>query len=298
MLAYGGQRPVNRSALGIILMLGQQISFTAETAFIHSYAASLPLPQIALLRGVGGLLLVLVLSKGQILSLLKTNQIKLQTFRAVSSVGYLGVFAYSYKNLPLTDATALSYSTAVYIVLLAAPILGERITAAKALSVVVGFVGTILIIRPGFHSYSFSYLAILAGTSLNGLAFVLTKRLNLKDSSLTTMLYINLFTIFIFLPIQIQSNDLYFGFALLPLLIFGPLGQYFGIAALRYAEAGLLAPYNYMRLVLTAALAYFAFQELPDIWSLTGASIIFASCVVALIPRKNPPAAVAVGREK
>ena len=140
--------------LGITLMLGQQFLFTAETATVHQISTSLSLMQIALLRGIGGLLLVVLLARGLVWPLFRTNHLLLQIMRGLATAGYLSIFAYSYSSLPLTDATALSYSSAIYIVLFAPLILGERVGIQRWIAAVIGFGGAMMIVRPGLHTLS------------------------------------------------------------------------------------------------------------------------------------------------
>lgn len=268
--------------LGITLMLGQQFLFTAETATVHQISTSLSLMQIALLRGIGGLLLVVLLARGLVWPLFRTNHLLLQIMRGLATAGYLWIFAYSYSSLPLTDATALSYSSAIYIVLFAPLILGERVGIQRWIAAVIGFGGAMMIVRPGLHTLSPGYLLVLAGTALNGLSFVLTKLLERHDSPLTVMLWLSTITILSFSPGLHGVSSGQLSPLLLGLLVLGPLGQYLGIIALRHADAATLAPYNYVRLILASASAALLFREVPDEWSVIGASVIFTSCVLAM----------------
>nr|WP_294523945.1 DMT family transporter [uncultured Rhodopila sp.] len=279
---------MNGVGLGVSLMLGQQVFFTAETIIVHQIGGSLGLMQIALLRCIGGLLLVVVLTRGCLRSALTTGQLRLQLARGLTSAGYLGVFAYSFTALPLTDATALGYATALYMVLFAPLLLGERVGMQRWIAVGTGLAGAMMIVRPGFQTFSTAYLWVLAGTALNGLATVLTALLQRRDSPLTVMLYLNLVGIFCFMPgAAYSASSARLSPWMFGLLVFGPVGQYLGILALRYAEVSTLAPCNYIRLVLASAAAFLIFGEAPDGWSIAGASIIFAGCVLAVpAPRR------------
>jgi drug/metabolite transporter (DMT)-like permease len=263
-------------------MVGQQVLFAAETATVHQLGGSLSLMQIALVRGAGGLLLVVVLARGRVCALMRTGQPLLQISRGLTAVAYLWVFAFSYSTLPLTDATGLSYSTAIYIALLAPLILGERVGAARWMAVAVGFGGAMLIVKPGFQTFSLAYLLVLAGTSLNGLAFVLTKLLERRDSPLTVMLWLNVITILCFSPGLHGVSEMPPSPWLIGLVVLGPAGQYLGILALRHADASMLAPVNYVRLILAGGAAFLVFGEWPDLASILGATVIFASCVLAV----------------
>ena len=139
-----------------------------------------------------------------------------------------------------------------------------------------------MIVRPGLHTLSPGYLLVLAGTALNGLSFVLTKLLERHDSPLTVMLWLSTITILSFSPELHGVSSGQLSPLLLGLLVLGPLGQYLEIIALRHADAATLAPYNYVRLILASASAALLFREVPDEWSVIGASVIFTSCVLAM----------------
>ena len=90
---------------------------------------------------------------------------------------------YSFKVMPFADATAIGYTQAIYVAFLAPPILGEVVGSRRFLAVLIGIAGALMIVKPGFTDASPIYLAVLAGTSLNALALVLTKYLQRQDSA-------------------------------------------------------------------------------------------------------------------
>jgi drug/metabolite transporter (DMT)-like permease len=168
------------------------------------------------------------------------------------------------------------------VALLAPPILQEVVGSRRYLAVLIGIVGALMVVKPGFSHASPIYIAVLAGTSLNALALVLTKYLQRQDSGVTIMLYLNVAIISSFIP---GISDPLPAGRLWPWLIAtcvaGPLGMYAGILAVRYADASTLAPYTYVRLVLAVIGATLVFGEMPDLVSITGVIGIVIACVVA-----------------
>jgi drug/metabolite transporter (DMT)-like permease len=266
---------------GICLMVAQQVLFTLETAAIHHLSGTLSVMQIALLRCIGGLALVGCLVPAVGWSVVRTRLPCLQILRAVASIGYMWVFAFSFTAIPFADATALSYTTAIYMTVLAPPILGEIVGKRRYLAAVVGIVGAILIVKPGFSQVSWIYAAILLGTSLNAFSLILTKYVQRQDHPLTVMLYVNALTAIAFVPAITHPWPVVFDPWLLGILVLGPAGMYCGIVAVRRADASTLAPYNYVRLVLASVGALVIFQETPDCASIAGAAVIFAACLMA-----------------
>jgi drug/metabolite transporter (DMT)-like permease len=267
--------------IGILLMLIQQVLFTLDTAAMHRLAGEMPLRQIGLFRSIGGIGLVLCLAPPIGWAVFRTHHPWLQLLRAAATAAYAWVLIYSFAVMPFADATAIGYTQAIYVAFLAPPILGEVVGPHRFVAVIIGIFGALMIVKPGFSLASPIYLAILAGTSLNGLALVLTKYLQREDSAVTVMLYVNLATIVTFMPgvaDRLPAPHLWPWLA--PVCIAGPLGMYAGILAVRYADASTLAPYTYVRLVLAMTGTTLAFGEMPDLVSIVGVILIAGACVM------------------
>jgi drug/metabolite transporter (DMT)-like permease len=272
--------------LAVRLMIGQAILFAIETAMIHHLGSRASAMQLALLRSSAGLLLVGSLAWKTGWSLLKTCQLPLQMLRGFVSVIYLWVLMYSFAHLPFADATAISYTHAAYIAVFSTLVLNERVTALRWIASAIGTVGALLIVKPAFGDRNIVYLIALLGTSFNGLAFVLNKYLQRPggDSDLTTMFYVNAIAVVCNLPVLFTTTP--------PapevwpwlsgVLIFGPVGMYLGIVAVRYASASSLGPYTLLRLVIASVGGIVLFGETPDLLSWLGVIAILLSCLLAV----------------
>jgi drug/metabolite transporter (DMT)-like permease len=275
--------------LAVGLMIGQAILFAVETAMIHHIGSRGSAMQLALLRSVAGVTLVGFLAGNTGWSVLKTNQLSLQLLRGFVSVLYLWVLMYSFAHMPFADATAISYTQAVYITVFSALILNERVTAFQWVASTIGTIGALLIIRPAFLNQNLVYIAALLGTSFNGLAFVLNKYLQRPggDSELTTMFYVNTVAVVCNLPVL--------GTSTLPrpeiwpwlsgVLIFGPVGMYLGMLAVRYSSASSLGPYTLLRLVVAVIGGIVLFRETPDLVGWLGVAGILSSCLMSSWPQ-------------
>jgi drug/metabolite transporter (DMT)-like permease len=266
---------------GISLMLIQQVLFTFDTAAMHRLAESVSLWQIGLFRSIGGIGLVLCLAPSIGWAVFRTHHPTLQALRSVATVAYAWVLIYSFAVMPFADATAIGYTQAVYVAFLAPPILGEIVGSRRSLAVLIGIVGALMIIKPGFSRASPVYLVVLAGTSLNALALVLTRYLQRQDSPVALMLYVNAALFLSFLPgaaDPLPAAQLWPWIA--TVCIAGPLGMYAGILAVGYAEASTLAPYTYVRLVLAVIGATLVFGEAPDLISIFGVILIAGACIM------------------
>jgi len=267
--------------IGIALILIQQLLFTLDTAAIHCLAGSVSLWQLGLFRSIGGLVLALCLAPSIGWAVIRTHHPILQLLRATVTVAYAWVLVYSFAVMPFADATAIGYTQAVYVVLLAPLLLGEIAGSRRFLAVFIGIFGALMVVKPGFSQASPIYIAVLAGTSLNALAMILTKYLQREDSAVTVMLYVNVACIVTFLPGVADPLPAANTWPWLAVIcIAGPLGMYAGILAVRYADVSTLAPYAYVRLVLAMAGAMLVFGEMPDLVSITGVVCIVIACVL------------------
>jgi drug/metabolite transporter (DMT)-like permease len=274
--------------LAVGLMIGQAVLFAVETGMIHQVGSRCSAMQLALLRSAAGVTLVGLLAWKTCWSVMKTSQLPLQLLRGFVSVLYLWVLMYSFAHMPFADATAISYTQAAYIAGFSALILNERVTALRWLASGVGIGGALLIVKPAFLDRNLIYLVVLFGTSFNGLAFVLNKYLQRPggDSELTTMFYVNIVGVLCNLPVLATST--------LPgpevwpwlsgVLIFGPVGMYLGMVAVRFASASSLGPYTLLRLVIAVIAGIVLFREIPDLLSCLGVAAILLSCLMSVWP--------------
>jgi drug/metabolite transporter (DMT)-like permease len=265
------------------LMIAQAALFAAETAIIHRIGPQTSLMQLGLIRATGGVLLALFFARRMGFTVLRTRQLPLQLLRGGVSLLYLWIMIYSFAHLPFADATAISYTQAAYIAVFSMLILGESIGRLRWTAATIGIFGALLIAKPSFVGWNAIYLVALFGTSLNGLSFVLNRYLQRQDSEATTMFYTNLVPLLANLPVLAMTGLPAPETAVwLPgLLIFGPVGMYLGIIAVRHAGAAMLGPYTLLRLVIALACGVVAFRELPDTLSAIGAMLILGSCLIA-----------------
>jgi drug/metabolite transporter (DMT)-like permease len=272
--------------IGIALIIAQQVLFTIETTAVHQLAGALDVLQLSLLRASGGLGLAVCVAARSGWSVWRTEQLWLQFIRALVTIAYLLVLMYSFTALPFADATAIGYSQAIYITLLAPAILGESVGRHRWFGVVFGMVGALLLIQPDFSHVSWIYLSVLLGTSLNALALVLTRYMQRKDDAATVMLYLSVFSIALLAPVTAATTwrPSCPGLWALGVLVLGPLGQYCGIIAVRHVEATTLAPYTYVRLIFASVVGLVAFGEQLHWTTALGAAVIVIACLLATFP--------------
>jgi drug/metabolite transporter (DMT)-like permease len=276
---------MNAQSLAIRLMMLQAAMFAVETAAIHSFGSGCSVMQLALIRGAAGVVLACALARGIGTGLIWTRQLPLQLLRGLVSVLYLWVMIYSFSHLPFADATAISYTQVAFIAVFSVLILGEHVSSFSWTAAAIGVAGALLISKPAFAGWSLAYVVALLGTGLNGLAFVLNRYLQRKDSEVTTMFYTNMVLVLCNAPALTTAfppaSD-YCIWLYLAILL-GPIGMYVGIVAVRHANAATLGPYTLIRLVISVFIGIAIYHELPDMFSVSGTLLILASCLISAL---------------
>ncbi|HEX2116864.1 MAG TPA: DMT family transporter [Alphaproteobacteria bacterium] len=190
------------------------------------------------------------------------------------------MFFTSVSYLPLADVTAIGFAAPLILTGLAHFVLGERVGIRRWLAILVGFVGVLVIIRPGFGVMHWAVFVALAMAASNAAYQLATRMLAGVDSAQTTIFFTNLVGSVAFsllIPFFWSPPGLAGWAGLAALGFFGGLGHYLLIQAFSHAPASLLAPYTYTAILWVTFTGYLIFDQLPDLWTIAGAAIIIAS---------------------
>jgi drug/metabolite transporter (DMT)-like permease len=177
-------------------------------------------------------------------------------------------------------------------VILAQPILGERPTPARWIAVAIGFVGMLVLLRPGSAAFQPAAILLLGTAFFNALYYLLTRKVT-GDSVHTTLFYsalVGAVVTTLALPLASDSAPLD-GFTLLLLVLLGLFagtGHWLMTRAYLIAPASLLTPFTYVQMVWATLFGYFVFAQIPDRWSFAGMAIVLGSGVMlALVERRR-----------
>ena len=215
----------------------------------------------------------------------KSNNIKIQLTRSILSIIESGFFVLSFRYLSLADAHSIASLTPVFVVALSAIILREHVNLKTWLAIFVGFIGVLIIMRPGFSIFDpKSILPLLAAFFLS-LYQITTKKASEYDSNETSLFYTSLvgiilmfiFSIYFWKPFTNLSYILFLGIG-----FFFSLGIYFQIIALSFTKASLVQPFHYTLILWSIILGYVFYNDLPDTLTIIGASIIVLSGIYVL----------------
>ncbi|HWI29271.1 MAG TPA: DMT family transporter [Stellaceae bacterium] len=210
-----------------------------------------------------------------------TTRFWIQVLRSALLVTATGVYftALHYTDLPM--AAVISFSSPFMMTALSGVMLGEPVGPRRWAAVGVGFLGAMLILRPGTGVVHLASFLVLISAACNALYQLLTRSLAARDSAETSNTYIAVvgfvFTSLI-VPFFWQTPRSFLDLALfVGLGIFGGFGHYFIVKALEWGPAAVVAPFNYGQLIGTVIIGYFAFAEWPDAWTWAGAAVIICS---------------------
>ena len=215
----------------------------------------------------------------------KSSNIKIQLVRSVLSIVESGCFVFSFRYLSLADVHSIASLTPVIVVALSALILRESVNLNTWVAIFLGFIGVLIIMRPGLSIFDPMSLIPLAGAFFLSIYQIVTRKASEKDSNETSLFYTSIVGIF-FMGIigynywqPLMDLSLYF---FLAIGIFFSLGLYFQIIALSLARAGIIQPFHYTLIFWAIILGYLFYNDLPDIPTIIGAIIITVSGIYTL----------------
>ena len=218
-------------------------------------------------------------------SFYKSGNIKIQILRSVLSIIESGCFILSFRYLTLADAHSIASLTPVLVVALSAIILREHVSLKTWIAIFVGFVGVLIIMRPGLSLFDPKSLIPLAGAFFLSIYQIVTRKASEKDPNETSLFYTSIVGIifmgiigYFFWQPLIENSLIYF----IAIGFFFSLGLYFQIIALSMARAGIIQPFHYTLIFWAIILGYIFYDDFPDIPTLIGGLVITVSGVYTL----------------
>jgi len=221
----------------------------------------------------------------------RTQRLLLQLLR--SSMLLIATFCFfgALRYLPLAEASAITFLAPILIVLLSGPLLGERPTMGRWIASIAGFIGILILLRPGSSVFHPATLLLLVAALSNALYQILTRKL-LDENAHTTLFYsalVGTVALSLALPWGIgDATPTWRGGALLLLLgTFAGIGHWAMIGAFLRAPASLLTPFTYLQMVWAIGYGYLIFDQLPDHWSAIGMTVIVASGLLLALQERQ-----------
>ena len=213
-------------------------------------------------------------------SLTKTTQPRLQILRGLILFAANVLFFYSISVISMAKALTLAFVAPLITTALSPIILGEKVGIRRWSAVIVGFIGSLIVIRPGFIEFNLASISALGTGFFYGIYLIITRKLHSSDNPLLTLLLTGVVGAIVgsFLVPIVWVSPTFYQWSLLSLMgIFACTGHLFLILSLKYADASKLAPFGYFEIITNVMLGYYFFNDFPNLWTWTGLSIIVMS---------------------
>jgi S-adenosylmethionine uptake transporter len=260
------------SALNFALMAGA-IRYLADR--VHPF-------EMAFFRNLFSLLFMApwVLRAG--LSGLRTSSVRKYGLRGLASIVAMLCWFYGLAMMPIAEATALSFTAPIFASIGAILFLGERMGVRRWSAIVVGFVGAMIILRPGLSAVSLPALVVLGGSAAVAASIIMVKILSRTEPTSLIVAYMGIYLVPMSLVPALFVWTTPTGTDWLWLIFIGAVatfGQLAITSAYAAAEATVVLPFDYTRLLFAALIGFVAFGEVPDTWTWLGAAVIAASAI-------------------
>ena len=258
--------------------------------FAHVMIASTKLAQLevnvitaSLFRFAFGLIILSPIIIKSKLSIFKTKNLKFHIIRSTLNFpGMLLGFA-SISLIPIEKFTAITFIVPFIVTILAVMFLGEKIYIYRSIALILGFIGMLIIIRPGVVDISLGVSMALGSSFFWAIVIVMTKKMSADDSAVTILAYQYVFMIFFTSILTIfywQSPSIK---TFVYLFIAGLAGTIYHLSinhAYKLVDVTMTQPYSFLGLIFSSILGYYIFKEIPDIYTWVGAFVIFVGVLI------------------
>jgi drug/metabolite transporter (DMT)-like permease len=271
---------VNDTARGIGWMLVSTILFVMVTGVVRHLGSDMNAVQAAFIRYAFGCLFFVGLYWRLIRARRYPSGVRWHLLRGVvHGIGVM-LWFYAMARIPIAEVTAIGFTAPIFTTIGAAMFLGERLQRRRITAVLIGFAGTLLILRPGVEVIEVGALAQLLAAPLFACSMLVAKKLTRTESSTDVVAWLSLFVMIVLAipalavwrtPTPTELSWLFVTAAL------ATAGHYALTHAFSYTEITLLQPFSFIQLVWAGLLGYYVFNEHPDEWTLIGGAVIVAS---------------------
>ncbi|HSS70143.1 MAG TPA: DMT family transporter [Casimicrobiaceae bacterium] len=222
----------------------------------------------------------------------RTQRLGMQLLRSAFLLVATFCFFGGLRYLPLAEASAIIFLTPVLVVVLSGPLLGERPDRTRWIAVITGFVGIMILVRPGSAIFHPAALLLVVAAVCNALFFVITRKL-VDENAYATLFYsalVGTVGLSLALPWEVGDSTAGWREALMLVLLglLAGLGHWFVIGAYRLAPASLLTPLAYLQIIWATSYGYLIFGQLPDRWSALGMAIVVGSGLWLALQERRP----------
>ncbi len=298
MATFPAARPGD-AVIGIAWKVVSAMIFTAMLTIVKLIGDRIPVGEMLFARNFFGLIpvLALIVYSGKLRDALKTDDLFAHLRRATSGMLAMGLWFAALQRLSFPEATSIVYAAPLMMVVLAAVVLGEKVRVYRWSAVGIGFVGVFIILLPqvtGGFDVMGDAAALGAACALVAAVFmavtsIFVRQLAQKESTTTIVLYfliagsaVTLLTLPTWVMPTLEETV-----GLVMIGVLGGIGQLCLTQAYHYAEASLIAPFEYTSMIWVITVGYFIFAEVPAPTMLIGSAIVIASGIFVILRERQ-----------
>ncbi|MBI3707066.1 MAG: DMT family transporter [Proteobacteria bacterium] len=295
----GGAAPSGRAEIGrgIALMVVSMLLFAGMDGVSKYLVGTYSIVQILWLRFIFFVVFALWVARRRgVVAALRSRRPGLQILRSLLLVTEIGTFVFAFRFMPLADTHAIAAIAPLLVTALSVPLLGERVGVRRWSAVLVGFLGVLVIIRPGFAAVTWMVAIPLAGAIQFDVYQILVRIVSRVDTNETTLLYsavVGVVVLSAIGPLQWQTPDPFAWIMFVVVALFGSGAHFTLIKALEAAPASVVQPFSYTLMIGATIVGFVFFGDFPDGWTILGAAIVTASGVYAIYRERARRAAAA-----
>ena len=276
----GAQAPQSAAAGIAVMCLGVLSIVANDTAakWLTQFYDPLQVMFMRNITAVPMILAVVLMVGGR--PALRSRHAGLHAVRGILLVGAAYTFFSGIQVLPLAEATALVFAAPIFITALSVPLLREHVGWRRWAAAVVGFIGVLIVVRPGAEAFQAASLLPVASAAFYALIMISARWIDRAEGLWTMMLYVALFPALfsgLGVPLVWQTPDWAHLPYVLGMAVFGTLGLTLISQAFRLAPAAVVAPFDYTALIWASLFGWLVWAEVPVLWTWLGAAVIVAS---------------------
>ena len=266
---------------GITLLILAEMLFATMDTIAKHLGQELPVAMVGWGRYAFHLGFMLMLFPGKRLRpLLRVRNVKLTLLRGVLLLLATMSFFTAIRYIPLADAVAISFVAPLFVVALSIPILGEKVGPRRWAAVVIGLIGVLVIVRPGFADIHWAYGLMIFLAFVFAIFVIVTRILTRTEETMSMVFYTALMGTIgtsALLPFYWETPSWEQIGWMAAMGAIGGVSQLIMISAYRVATASTLAPFQYIQIIFATFWGYMIFDDFPDIWVIGGGTVVVAS---------------------
>ena len=270
----------NNIVLGILFMTLAMFCLSVNDVLVKGLSSAYPIWEVIFFRALSGVIISIALIIFFGWKTLKTKKPLGHLIRAFSSVACVVFYFFGLKYLMLSENVAIVHSAPILATLLAVPILGEKLGLHRIAAVFLGFIGVLIIVKPGSDLFKIESLFPLAAAFFMAVSYLSTRFLMSTESSIAIIFYYSfalLITSLIFFPNHFVIPSSFHLIPLMALGVMGSLGHYFIAQAAKSAEVVVITPFEYTSFIFLGVMGYFFYNEVPGVSVFIGMLLIILS---------------------